>query len=156
MAAKARDGPGGAEPGGDPAGGACSLLLEEEFVGGSLYGLRHVVRARAVAAGMSELGARDVMLALNELASNAVRHGGGRGRLRMWGQDGAVCCQVHDAGREPHDSRPGAREGALVDAATGWPYAHGHGLWLVRLLADQMSVVPGPDGTCVTVRFALR
>jgi anti-sigma regulatory factor (Ser/Thr protein kinase) len=145
-----------AGPGGDPADGAGSLLLEQEFAGASLYGLRQAVQAHAAAAGMSEARARDVVLAVQELASNAVRHGAGRGRLQIWSQDGAVCCQVRDAGREPRDGRPGAGDEAGAGAAAGWPYAHGHGMWLVRLLADQMSVVSGPGGTCAEVRFALR
>jgi hypothetical protein len=57
-----------------------------------------------------------------------------------------------DAGRAPRGGRPGAGDEA---GAAGWPYTRGHGLWLARLLADQMSVVSGPGGTCVTVRFAL-
>lgn len=149
MAGRARDAPGASGPGGDPAGG---VLLELEFAGLALYVLRQAVQAHAAAAGMGGARARDVVLAVNELASNAVRHGAGRGRLRMWIQDGALCCQVEDAGRAPRGGRPGAGDEA---GAAGWPYAHGHGLWLVRLLADQMSVVSGPGGTCVTVRFAV-
>jgi len=147
MAASVRDVPGAA---GDPAHGG-GLLLEVEFAAGSLYLLRQAVAVRAVAAGMGEARAQDVVLAVNELASNAIRHGAGRGRLRMWDQDGAVCCQVEDAGRAPRGGRPGAGAGP---GAAGWPYVHGHGLWVVRLLADQMSAVSGPRGTCVTVRFA--
>jgi anti-sigma regulatory factor (Ser/Thr protein kinase) len=147
MAASARDVPGAA---GDPAHGG-GLLLEVEFAAGSLYLLRQAVAVRAAAAGMGEARAQDVVLAVNELASNAIRHGAGRGRLRMWGQDGAVCCQVEDAGRAPRGGRPG---GGAGPGAAGWPYMHGHGLWVVRLLADQMSAVSGPRGTCVTVRFA--
>lgn len=123
------------------------LLLEEEFGNRSLHGLRQAVQAQA-AAGMSGERAGDVMMAVHELAANAVCHGAGRGRLRMWSQDGALRCQVQDAGR--------AAGPAGADAAAGWHYAHGHGLWLVRLLADQMSAVSGPGGTCVTVVFALR
>jgi anti-sigma regulatory factor (Ser/Thr protein kinase) len=149
MAARARDAPGASGPGGNPAGG---VLLELEFAGGSLYVLRQAVQAHAAAAGMGEARARDMVLVLNELASNAVGHGAGRGRLRMWSQDGALCCQVEDAGRAPRGGRPGAGDEA---GAAGWPYTPGHGLWLARLLADQMSVVSGPGGTCVTVRFAL-
>jgi hypothetical protein len=88
MAASARDVPGAA---GDPAHGG-GLLLELEFATGSLYLLRQAVAVHAAAAGLGEESARDVMLAVNELASNAVRHGAGRGRLRMWDHDGAVCC----------------------------------------------------------------
>jgi anti-sigma regulatory factor (Ser/Thr protein kinase) len=81
---------------------------------------------------MGEAGARDVVLAVNELASNAVRHGAGRGRLRMWGQDGAVCCQVQDAGRTPDPASPArrrAKRGGRMRAvmACGWS-----GCWRIR------------------------
>jgi len=59
------------------------------------------------------------MLAVHELAANAIRHGAGRGRLRMWDQDRAVCCQVQDAGRAPRGVRPGAHEKA---GGAGWRY----------------------------------
>jgi anti-sigma regulatory factor (Ser/Thr protein kinase) len=133
--------------------GTGSLLLEEEFGARSLDGLRQAVREQAASAGMSEERVGDVMIAVHELASNAVRHGAGRGRLRMWSQDGALSCQVQDGGRGPRGGQADGPDGA--DVAAGWPYAHDHGLWLVRLLADQMSVVSSPGGTCVTVIFAL-
>ena len=132
MAARARDAPGAGGPGGDPAGGV--LLVELEFAGGSLYVLRQAVAAHAAAAGMGEARAQDVVLALNELASNAVRHGAGRGRLRMWRQDGALCCQVEDAGRAPRGGRPGpamrrGRRGGRTRTvmACGWS-----GCWRTR------------------------
>ena len=43
----------------------------------SLYSVRQAVAAHASAAGMSEAQARDVMIAVQELAANAVRHGRG-------------------------------------------------------------------------------
>ena len=41
----------------------------------------------------------DLVLAVNELATNSLRHGGGRGVLRIWEQDGTLCCEVDDGGR---------------------------------------------------------
>jgi len=129
------------------------VLLEEKFAAGSLYLLRQAVAAHAAAAGMSEARIIDVTLAVNELAANAIQHGAGRGRLRMQLRDGALCCQVEDAGRGPR-GRAGASD-ARPDAAVGWPYEQGHGLWLVRLVADELSVTSGPGGTCATATFAL-
>src|SRR5581483_12498194 len=81
---------GVASPVPDPAGG---LLLDLEFTGGLLYVVRQSVAAHAAAAGMSEARVRDVVIVVHELAANAVRHGAGRGRLRMWSEGGAVRCQ---------------------------------------------------------------
>ena len=142
----------------DAAAGLGMLLLEADFGSGPLYSLRQAVAAHASAAGMPAAQVRDVTIAVQELAANAVRHGAGRGRLRMWRRDGALVCQVHDTGPGPRDGRTAARDGAAADAdaAAGWPYPHGHGLWLARQVADEMSVTSGPGGTCATVVFALR
>jgi len=138
-----------AGPGHDVALGAGLLLAEQEFDAGSLYQLRQVAVAHAAAAGMSESRARDVMVVLHELAANAVRHGAGRGRLRMWHAAGVLRCLVEDDGREQGaGGRPGGARGAA-----GWESLPGHGLWLARLVADQVSVMSGPDGTSVTVTF---
>jgi anti-sigma regulatory factor (Ser/Thr protein kinase) len=104
---------------------------------------------------MSEARAEDVIIAVHELASNAVRHGAGRGRLRIWNHDEALCCQVEDSGPEPRAAGPGARVGAGAGAADGWSYGHGHGLWLARQVADQMTVMSGPEGTRAAVTFTL-
>ena len=38
------------------------------------------------------------MLAVDELAANSIRHGGGRGVVRLWTEDGALVCDVRDRG----------------------------------------------------------
>jgi anti-sigma regulatory factor (Ser/Thr protein kinase) len=66
-----------------------------------------MVRAEAVAAGLTVDQARDVVLAVHELAANAVRHGGGTGRLRMLVSAGRLRCQVSDDG-PADDGQPGS------------------------------------------------
>ena len=146
-----------AGPGADPAAGG---LLDHRFDAPGLSRLRAVVLAHAVEAGMPENRARDVMLAAHELAANAVRHGAGTGRLQMQAGDGTLRVQVHDvgpaslngqagtAGRDGQDTPGGGVDG-------GWPRRPGHGLWLVRQVADQMSVWRGLGGPVVTAAFAL-
>jgi anti-sigma regulatory factor (Ser/Thr protein kinase) len=138
------------------------MTLDQWFDAGTLPGLRRAVQAEAVAAGMPRDRADEVMLAVHELAANAVRHGGGTGRVRLEMADGALRCQVSDTGHASdtgqagHAGRSGAdgftRAGAVV---TGRPslFRPGHGLWLVRSLADQIAVVPGPAGWRVTAVF---
>lgn len=127
------------------------MALEELFDAGTLPGLRRAVLAEAVAAGLAGDRAGDVVLALHELAANAVFHGGGAGRLRMMVTGGALHCHVSDAG-------PGGRgqaDASGPDSASPWPLQPGHGLWLVAGIADQVSFVPGRAGSEVTVTFAL-
>jgi anti-sigma regulatory factor (Ser/Thr protein kinase) len=122
-----------------------SIALEELFDAGTLPDLRRAVLAEAVAAGLAGDRASDVVLALHELAANAVRYGGGAGRLRMMVISGALHCQVSDAGTG----------GRGFDTANPWPLQPGHGLWLVAGIADQVNFAPGRAGSEVTVTFAL-
>ena len=43
----------------------------------------------------------------SELATNAVRHGGGSGRLRLWTDDQVLVCEVSDTGAGITDPNPG-------------------------------------------------
>jgi two-component sensor histidine kinase len=75
-----------------------TTVLDQEFGASALSGLRAAVMDCATAAGLSIDRAMDVMLALHELAANAIRHGSGRGRLRIVVTARALRCRVSDAG----------------------------------------------------------
>jgi anti-sigma regulatory factor (Ser/Thr protein kinase) len=143
-----------AGPGADPAAGG---LLDHRFDARGLPLLRAVVLAHAAAAGMPENRAKDVMLAAHELAANAIRHGAGTGRLQMRAGDGMLRVQVHDAGPASRNGQAGTAglAGQDIPGGGGWPYRPGHGLWVVRQAADQMSIWRGPGGPVVTAAFAL-
>jgi anti-sigma regulatory factor (Ser/Thr protein kinase) len=126
------------------AGDAGSPALDQAFDGDSLYALRAAVAAHGSQAGLSEARTRDLVLAVHELAANAVRHGAGQGRLRLWAAQDAVRCEVTDEGT------PGEADAA--DAAR-WQAEPGHGLWLVRRIADWASVQSGASGTVAAVIF---
>jgi anti-sigma regulatory factor (Ser/Thr protein kinase) len=136
--------PGTVGPGMDAETG---VLLIQEFNAATLRFLREAVVAHASAAGLSQERAVDVMLAVHELAANAVRHGAGSGRLRMEVTPGQLRCQVSDAG--PHDR---AAHGTM---GPPWPVEPGHGLWVTRNAADQVSITVGPGGSVVNVVFRL-
>ena len=117
-----------------------SVELNREFDAATLAGLRDAVLAFAAAHGMSRARATDVMLAVHELAANAVRHGPGHGRLRMRVTARTLRCEVSDPGQADDDP---------------WEVKEGHGLWLVGKTADHVSVTSGPGGSRITLRFAL-
>jgi anti-sigma regulatory factor (Ser/Thr protein kinase) len=117
------------------------VTLDQEFGETTLRVLRETVLAHATAAGMPEGRAVDVMIAVHELAANAVKHGGGSGRLRMTVTDRELICQVSDPD--------------IAARTSPWPYEPGHGLWLVRHIADRISVDRGPAGSQVTVAFTM-
>lgn len=125
--------------------------LDQAFDGDSLYALRAAVAAHAAAAGLSKAAVYDVTAVAHELAANAVVHGAGHGRLRLWAADGFLYCQVSDDGREGAADRPVPSP----DGAGPWPVQHGHGLWLVRQVADHVGIDHGPAGTTATARFGL-
>ena len=113
-------------PGSDAEAG----VLDQEFNAGALAGLRHAVLGNATACGMPEDRATDVMLAVHELAANAVRYGPGHGRLRLHITASTLHCQISD---------PGPSSGTVP-----WPVEQGHGLWLVHTTADHVRVTSGP------------
>src|SRR5436190_16483880 len=83
----------------------------------NLYAVRSLVRWMANQAGMSRSRADDLVLGINELATNTIRHAHGGGLLRVWSVPGKVICQVDDAGRI-HDPLAGRRTPTL-DAEGG-------------------------------------
>jgi len=103
----------------------------------------------------------DVVLAVHELAANAVRHGGGRGRLRVWSHARGLRCQVDDGG--PHGSGQEADHGEIATAGpanasdpravNSLPCEPGHGLWVVQQLTDRMQSLSGSRGTSVMITF---
>jgi anti-sigma regulatory factor (Ser/Thr protein kinase) len=60
-------------------------------------------------------------------------------------------CQVLDAGTA---SRTGHADGT-GHSPPPWPSPEGHGLWLVRQVADQLSILPRDGEYQVTALFTL-
>jgi anti-anti-sigma factor len=153
----ARRPPGDAESSGRgltlPADGI-PPVLDQVFDTNTLYALRAAVAAHAHQAGLPHGRAEDLVMAVHELAANAVRHGPGHGRLRLWKLNQAMYAEITDDGPE---TPPGtnADAGPEPGQAATWPAAHGHGLWLVRQLADQAEIQAGPHGTTATLSFDL-
>ena len=110
---------------------AAPSVLDQCFDAGSLSALRASTQACAAQAGMPAERATDFVIALHELAANAVRHGAGSGRLRIWDHAGALYCRVDDDGSaaeppgtigagSPARTSPTAGP-ASPGTACGWP-----------------------------------
>jgi anti-sigma regulatory factor (Ser/Thr protein kinase) len=149
-----------------PVGELGVAVLDLAFDSGTLGTLRAGVKAHACQAGLPDSRAEDVVLAVHELAANAVTHGAGAGRLRVWKLAGALHCQVEDS--EPlasgHPAEPpddlgseatGAADASGQTSEHRLPSRPGHGLWLVRQVADRMWILSGARGTRATVAFNL-
>ena len=128
------------------SGPAAVLILEQGFGAGSLTALRAAVAERACGTGVAPERVGDVVIAVHELAANAVRHGAGQGVVRIWRKGPCLCCAVSDDG--PPREGPGR-------AAASWPEREGHGLWVVRQVADDLTVVTGKGGTIARACFAI-
>lgn len=90
----------------------------------------------------------DIVLAVGELAANSIRHGGGRGTLRLWTEGGLLAVEVSDAGTIT-DPLAGRRPVPIT--ARG-----GRGLLFVHHLADLVRIHTGPGGTAVRIYARLR
>lgn len=124
-------------------------LLIATFDRGEVTQLRHAAAARSHAAGLRGQRLNDFVLAVNELTTNAVRHGGGRGSLRMWRQAGSLVCEVSDHGDGVSSRLLGDHRRPAPESVGGW------GLWLARELSDTMAVASGRAGTVVRITTLL-
>jgi serine/threonine-protein kinase RsbW len=110
--------------------------------------LRHSIASCAEANGLTGAKLDDFVVAVNELLTNAVRHGGGAGRVSLWVEAGSIVCEVVDRGSGLSRARPVRARRPPADQPGGW------GLWLADELTDALKLETGPDGT--TVRISTR
>ena len=115
----------------------------------SLGRLRNEISNRASVFGMTGAALEDLVLIVNELATNIIRHGGGRGLIWLWRHGTAIYCRAADRGRGIAD--PHAAGTVRVDPSA----PTGRGLWLIRQLSDRVHIRTGPAGTTVTVAVAV-
>jgi anti-sigma regulatory factor (Ser/Thr protein kinase) len=114
-----------------------------------LAALRRFVVAEAVRHNLPEQRRDDLELMVDELATNAVRHGTGTGTAHLWASsDDRVWCEV-TAGGVLGDPMAG-REPVRTDADRG------RGLLLVNHLADLVRVHTSSEATTVRLCLAVR
>ncbi|KJE22273.1 anti-sigma regulatory factor (Ser/Thr protein kinase) [Frankia torreyi] len=103
--------------------------------------VRAAATRAALADGLGEDRAGDLELAVHEVATNSIRHGGGRGAARFWIFAGCLICEVTDSGQLA-DRLAGRRRPDL-------DLSGGRGLWLVNQLCDLVQLRSGSAGTTV-------
>ena len=134
-------------------------LLDVVFGWTDFTRLRRLVAGQCAAAGLTGSRLDDFVLAVHEIAANAIVHAGTGGRLILQRAANGLRCLVADHGLQ----------GAEDPAAPGWvPRARdsseccepadadtGRGLWLAARLTDELSITSGPESTIVSlyIRF---
>jgi anti-sigma regulatory factor (Ser/Thr protein kinase) len=106
-----------------------------------LADVRRRVSRFGAESGLNPDRTTDLVLAAAEVATNSVRHGGGRGVLRMWRQGDAVVCEFTDRG---HITDPLAGRRVPPLSTEG-----GRGLWLANQLCDLVQIRSAASGTAV-------
>src|SRR5262245_21277362 len=123
--------------------------VDQPFDVDDLYALRQTLAAHASRHGAPGQQIDHLLIVASELASNAVRHGGGSGRLRLWHADGVLYCQVTDDGVGLVDRTVGTvpRDPTSSDG--------GRGMWICRNLTEELVIETGVNGRGTTVTSAI-
>ncbi len=125
----------------DAVPGAPAGVEPVDFGAGDLARMRAHVRGFARGCYIAPERVDDLVVAANEIVTNSLRHGGGRGRIALWEADASVICEVVDNGRI---TDPLAGRLAPLPSATS-----GRGLWLANNLCDLVQIRSSSAGTVV-------
>jgi anti-sigma regulatory factor (Ser/Thr protein kinase) len=120
---------------------ATSMPIDDD----DLFDLRDLVRHFSDRHGLTATQVQDLVLAVNEIATNTLVHTTEPGTLTIWRDAHAVVCEVRDsglisdpfAGRRPPDQ--------TLD--------HGRGLWMANQLCDLVQLRSGASGTTVRLHM---
>ena len=124
------------------------MRVDRPFAMNDLQALRAEVSAYANGLGASQEQIDALLIVAVELATNALRHGGGGGRFQLWQHDDVMLCRVSDHG-------PG-----MADLTAGTtspdPFASdGRGLWMCRQFSQHLDIRTAATGTTVTATLAV-
>lgn len=137
----------GGAPERDPLPEPASRPQMTVFQSLTVSGARALVSRCAHEAGLDPSRTNDLVLAVNEIASNSVNHAQGWGTLRVWRERGRLICEVAD---QRHT------RAVLPPPVSPEPeQVTGYGLWLAEQLCEQVQVRTLPGGTVVRLHMPL-
>ena len=125
-------------------GDCAPTRVASDFDLGDLRLIRALVEDMAGAAGLTPDRAADLVLAVSEIAANAIQHAGGAGHLRAVRSGCTLSVAISDNGA--------GLPLAVVDAER--PDAEsvsGRGLWMARNLFPDLRFASSPHGLTVTM-----
>ena len=127
----------------DPPGDSVRLTFDRHGLGT----LRSVLMKVAAEYGLGKDPSDALVLAVNEVATNSVRYGGGKGELRAWRGPWSVVCEVRDQG---------FIEDPLAGRFRPKPIREkGFGLWLANQLCDLVQIRSNHQGSVIRVHARL-
>jgi anti-sigma regulatory factor (Ser/Thr protein kinase) len=139
-------------------------LLDVVFGWADFAKLRRLVWRQCADAGLTGTRLGDFVLAVHEIAANAIVHAGAGGRLTLRRDANGLRCVVADTDQKTagdtasrpaprHGTTPGPGGGPADPAEPGEPIGadSGRGLWLAATLADELRITSGPDSTIVSL-----
>jgi anti-sigma regulatory factor (Ser/Thr protein kinase) len=124
-----------------------ALIDDDEFAPFKREGLGAMRKRLAEDArrfGVEEERIPDLVLAVNEIATNSITHTGG-GSLGVWQVGGRVVCEVRDLGFI-EDQLIGLRRPKLSEE-------RGRGVWFAYQVSDLIQLRSSPSGTTVRILF---
>ena len=120
-----------------------------DFTAADLPRVRRFTVTWAAKAGMSADAADDFVIAVNEIATNAVRHGSPQASLRLWVSAGAAIAEIRDSGHWAAALAPTSLPRRPAEQG-------GMGLEVARLVCDGLQIKATSAGTAVLLRMTLR
>ncbi len=122
-------------------------VWEIPFAGEDLFELRQLVSSWATKEAMGEEANEELVLAVHEVATNSVRHGGGVGMLRLWRTADTLVCEIQDAGYISDPLRARRAPGNEASASRG--------LWIADQICDLVEISSSPRGSQVRMHKRL-
>jgi anti-sigma regulatory factor (Ser/Thr protein kinase) len=112
-----------------------------------LGALRHFVSDWAGEQTLEQEPVEELVLAVNEIATNSIRHGGGSGTLQVWRDDEVLLCEVKDAGH--------IRNPMLGRVEPDGLAATSRGLWIANQFCDLVQIRSSEAGSVVRMHKRL-
>ncbi len=129
------------------AGDAGVTTVTEEFTVDELGRIRRLVHRAATVIGLGAAVVENLVTAVNEIITNAIRYAGGRGRVTIRTCPRGIAVDISDHG-------PGIPDG-LTDDRAAIDATSGRGLWMARRLCHYMTINTGPNGATISLAAVL-
>jgi anti-sigma regulatory factor (Ser/Thr protein kinase) len=127
----------------EPPAGAEAVGFSE----GDLAALRIRLTSWARLEGLDAERTGELVLAVDEIATNSIRHGGGSGQLRIWRAHDSLICEIRDGGE--------MRDPLLGRSRPGSEAVCGRGMWIVNQLCDLVQVRSSQAGSQIRLHKRL-